>query len=734
MLTRRRGRPAAALARAAVALVLALAGAGAASGAAAEDAAAAGPVETVPAPAATTVTLVTGQRLLAGMTGHQVTGYRLLPQEGPAATLVTFGGRGGDTYAVPADALPEVGRRLDPSLFDVTALARRSAGGGTPLELSFAAGAVPAAPPGVRLTSVTGSTATGVLDPGSAAAFGRAVRERRLPRGLESVRPAGTGTPARPDFPLHTLRISARGLSGEPGNTPLGSIVLNTDDVSRFGTVVPVDDGEGSVQVPAGHYAVYTLFVDRAADGSESAWREVTRDATVAEDGQGTTVTVEEAAADRRVTVGTPRPATADILKLTWFRTGPSGNVSFDSVQVGSPATVPVYVNAQPATTGSRYVVQWGGAAPDGGAYRYDLAFGSADVPAEQSFRAEPGELATAVHRFSADPAAGGAPGSLYVLPVDDFTRAVEAAGATVLPPPADQGRQAMPGSRTEYLGTADGGGWAFGTATARLDTFDSDVLTFAPGATRTVDWGHGPLAPALGAHHDQQLHPCTACAGGGQATLYLPTGDSEPDHVGALAADTSFTLDRDGTRLVDAPDVIGAQVPAGDGPADYRAVLGTDRSAAGAGQSVRTRTELSFHDPGQGADPRLVLPPDVPCPAAACRIMPALTLTYRLDTGPSNTGVPDAVQSLDLTVGHLSYDDRGSRSPVTSAGVSVSFDGGATWQPAALTGGTGTYHATWRNTGATAPSIRVTAADAAGGTITQTVTAAYGIAPGSTR
>lgn len=738
MLTRRRGRPTPALARAAVALALALATAGAAggaaSGAADADAAptAAGPVATVPAPVARTVALVTGQRLRVGMTGRQVTGYRMLPQDGPGGTLVSFGGGGGDTYAVPADVLPEVGRRLDLSLFDATALARRStAGGGTPLELAFTAGTPPAAPPGVRLTSVAGSTATGVLDPGSAPAFGRAVRERRLPRTLESVRLGGT--PARPAFPLHTLRISARGLSGEPGNTPLGSIVLNIDDVSRFGTVVPVENGEGSVQVPAGHYAVYTLFVDRDADGADTAWREVAQDATVTEDGPDTTVAVDEGSADRRVTVSTPRPAVADVLKLTWFRTGSAGNVTFDSVQIANPSSVPVYVNAQPADpAGSRYVVQWGGAAPDG-TYRYDLAFGSDDVPGQQSFRAEPGELATAVHRFSADPAAGGAPGSLYVLPVDDFTRAVEAAGETVLPPPVDQGRQAMPGTRTEYVGTADGGGWAFGTVTARLDTFDADTLTFAPGTTRTVDWGHGPLAPGLGTHRDQQLHPCTACAGDGQFLLYLPTGDSEPDHLGGVTADTSFTLYRDGAQIVDEPDVIGAQVPAA-GPASYRAVLDTDRGAAGAGQSVRSRTELAFHDPGPGADPGLDLPADVPCPVAGCRVMPALTLAYRLDTDLSNTGVQDAAQGMDLTVGHLSYDGRGSHAAVTSAAVSVSFDGGATWQPAALTGSAGTYHATWQNTGTAAPSLRVTATDGAGGSIAQTVTAAYGLAPGSTR
>jgi hypothetical protein len=688
MRTRIRGRAAPALAVAAA--VVAAAGAAPPAGAAQSGAAqsgavraaaaqAAAQVATVPAPLARTVELPTGQRLLVGMTGDRVTGYRMLPGPGAGSTLLSFGAGDGDTYVVPAEAVGDIGTRLDLSLFDVTALARQ-----------------------------------------------------------DTAKPA-----ARPHYPLHTLRISATGLPGAPADTPLGSIVLNTDDTTRFGTVVPVEDGEGTVQVPAGHYAVYTLFVDRDADGDETAWRQVVQDATVADGGDGaTTVSAQESAADTPVTVSTPRPATADVLKLTWFRTGASGNVTFDSLQVGSPDTVKAYVNARPEQTGggSRYVVQWGGASPaaaDGAAadepYRYDLAFGSDDVPDRQAYRADPGQLATVVQRFSADPAAGGDFGTLYVLPVNDETRAVEAGGQSVLPPPVDSSRQAMPGTRTEYVGTADGGAWAYSVVTPQLDTFESDIQTLAPGSTRTVDWGHGPLAPNLGVHRDQQLRMCTACAGDGQLDLYLPTADSEPDHIGSVDADYTFTLYRNGEQVVSAPDVVGARgVPGADGPADYRAVLDADRTAAGAGQSVTTRTEVAFHDPGPG-DPQLALPADVPCPATGCRIMPALTLGYRLDSDQSNTSAL-AEQTMDLTVGHLSYDGRGSRAAITSAAVSVSFDGGATWRPAALTGGAGSYHAVWENTGGGAPALRVTATDEAGGSITQTVTAAYGLAQGSIR
>jgi hypothetical protein len=112
---------------------------------------------------------------------------------------------------------------------------------------------------------------------------------------------------------------------------------------------------------------------------------------------------------------------------------------------------------------------------------------------------------------------------------------------------------------------------------------------------------------------------------------------------------------------------------------------------------------------------------------------MPALTLNYRLDTDQSNASALSE-QTMHLTVGHLSYDGHGSHAAITSAAVSVSFDGGTTWQQATLTGSAGSYDATWKNTGTTAPVLKVTAEDAAGGSITQTITDAYGIAPGSAR
>jgi hypothetical protein len=89
-------------------------------------------------------------------------------------------------------------------------------------------------------------------------------------------------------------------------------------------------------------------------------------------------------------------------------------------------------------------------------------------------------------------------------------------------------------------------------------------------------------------------------------------------------------------------------------------------------------------------------------------------------------------VQVLNLGVGHVSYDGQGSRAPIKTASVQVSFDAGTTWQQAAVAGAAGNYVALWPNKPGTSPSIRVTATDANGGAITQTITNAYTVGSAS--
>jgi len=164
--------------------------------------------------------------------------------------------------------------------------------------------------------------------------------------------------------------------------------------------------------------------------------------------------------------------------------------------------------------------------------------------------------------------------------------------------------------------------------------------------------------------------------------------------------------------------------------PTTYRAVLDNDLTGVpGFSQSTVTHTDLTVqYRPGTTP----ALPAQDFCigqtPTTPCTILPALDLNYQLATDESNTS-HSPVQVLGLHVGHATFDGVGSRSRITSVSVSVSFDGGTTWQPAAVLGGNGSYAATWRNQAGASPTLKVTAADAAGDSIAQTISNAYTIA-----
>jgi len=153
--------------------------------------------------------------------------------------------------------------------------------------------------------------------------------------------------------------------------------------------------------------------------------------------------------------------------------------------------------------------------------------------------------------------------------------------------------------------------------------------------------------------------------------------------------------------------------------------------------QSTATHTDLTFRYT-LGLDPSNTLPSGYICSddggvtvTAPCQVLPVMSLNYQLAADLHNTSAAPE-QTMRLTVGHLSYGGHGSHAPITSARVSVSFDGDKTWVPALVAGFAGHYTVCWQNpvsAAGTSPELKVTATDALGGSITQTITAAYTIA-----
>lgn len=102
------------------------------------------------------------------------------------------------------------------------------------------------------------------------------------------------------------------------------------------------------------------------------------------------------------------------------------------------------------------------------------------------------------------------------------------------------------------------------------------------------------------------------------------------------------------------------------------------------------------------------------------------MTLSYRVAALGLDGSAPAGRQALHVTAGHL---QDAHAVPVTGASVSVSFNGGKTWQAAHVSGHGGHYTATFAAPAGAKVTLRTRATDAAGGSITETITSAYQVA-----
>jgi hypothetical protein len=719
---------------------------------------------------ARTVTLITGERVTASQTGgtnaYVVTGIGSGPEAYTSYTLA-----GGDHYVIPAEAAPYLNSLLSPSLFDVTALANEGSTDDAriPVDLTFAAGATAAAPPGVTLTSTSttasGASATGYLTAASGAAFAAGLRAA-IGADVAAGRPAGSTAPfgglasmslagastaptpassIAPHYVLHTLQIDGTDPTGAPAN--LDVLLMNTDSYASENDFLPIVNGVARIEVPAGDYAIAATSYAYNAEGVTTAAFDVVDDAFTVPDTSGTTTTVQVDArtATTLVSAGaTPLPSTPQYTSTTWLRQDATGaSEGLDNFASGG---VPMYVDPQPVPSigSTRFVVQFGATGPSTGPqYRYDTAFDEDGIPADETYPILPSRLATVHQDFYTDPATAPAEQTFETIAMDRYTDEEGDLYAVA----------GVSGPVTDYTGTADGGTWLDGVFTSNYIIVVGDRHTYTAGRSYTDDWTRGPLAPNLGQYSDSSVFDdyCHGCAAGSDLTIgYNVLGDSEPDHY----AITNFggetgdeTLYANGTEVFSQQDADGVDVTGiPTGTTTWREVFDTKllspvfdpspQSPAAVSQSTATHTDLTFrYTPGTDI-PSSSLPSSYSCNAdglfsAPCQVLPILTLNYRLAANDENTSA-SPIQTLQLTVGHLSYDGHGSHAPITSASVSVSFDGGTTWRPAALLGLDGHYTAIWANPASAAgssPELRVSATDAVGGSITQTVTAAYTVA-----
>ena len=275
---------------------------------------------------------------------------------------------------------------------------------------------------------------------------------------------------------------------------------------------------------------------------------------------------------------------------------------------------------------------------------------------------------------------------------------------------------------------------------------------TFTPGERVTENWGAFPLHVApnvnlIGARNPDPFLLVSAARTGNKLGFYLtPFSENQPGYTGSgylpiphVKVSGRYEIDENGKMIASGdpahPETVngefGAVVTVSPRPSVIRLLLTAQRSGAGYPLSSASRTVWtwrSVHEAGS------TVPAGWYCPTSfrsaisftrSCAAEPMMTLRYAI-AGLSLDGSTTAGrQVLHVTAGHLPL---AKATAVTSAAVSVSFDGGKTWHPATVTGHDGSYTATFTAPAGAKVSLRTSASDAAGGSITETLMNAYQI------
>jgi hypothetical protein len=234
----------------------------------------------------------------------------------------------------------------------------------------------------------------------------------------------------------------------------------------------------------------------------------------------------------------------------------------------------------------------------------------------------------------------------------------------------------------------------------------------FLPGQRLTDDWGAYPLHPVpfvkLGQVAFARPVTVSASRAGDVLGLAMTTfGDNTPGHDGGAAnppfkATGSYRIDQNGTRIAGGalPHFAGfAHVAATLSPARslIRFVLNAAEPASLNPLSTSNRTVWTWwsaHESGA------TLPPGWLCTVKAnrsCAAQPLLMLRYGVVGLGLDGSASPGQQVIRLSVGHLQL---ARPAPITRAALSVSFDGGKTWQAARMAGSKGAYAAVFPRPG----------------------------------
>lgn len=704
-----------------------------------------------PPPQSVVVGLLSGERVLIGPgEGLQ---RQLTPMPPPGTSIATpmrVLRLPGHTYAVPTALAPVVGNILDLSLFDLDQLARHP---DRPLgvRLTFRPHAKTATVPGVVITARNGRTATGVVTPRSSLQLHRALRStssRALFRNLSRLttlpvlgaRPSNVGPQPsqgiRRRFPMRTLTLRVRNASGGPfdwgWNNAFGGIV-NVDNAKRFsGTLSFNLHGVAKVSVPDGHYYIDISVYDANEPG---VTREVIRNTvTVRAD---RTVILDAAKATVQITGTADQPTVGRMWGMAYGRTDAPRKGGAGGLLIGSP-DYPVFVTPFKASNfGTALLGAFAQLVPsvNSEAWSYDLFefLGDHIGPSPIVLTGDRSQLET-VHDRLYSPIAG-TQGS--------FARTLGNTDTVIMSVPL---LVRTPGEHTSYVSTSPGVQFGGGYLAPHNSSGPwppqqlGQLRDAVPGATSSVDWGKGPTHISWPEYDIGPFTECAACASAaGNLTLFsFPYGDSDPSHVGwPYPLDTNqggnWTATNGGVLLAQglgSPSIWGGFTTVfGSNIAidatTYGAIVGSATPSV-----VTSHWEVPVSTISQAAPAHWWCWP-FPFGGGGCTVIPFIRVDYDLPLSWDNSA-PSGPFAGKIRISQI---DR--TQPVTglSCSIAASYDGGTSWSTApTVSDGTTTCDFTLQLPPATgAPhdvALRVSASDAAGRVVTETITAAFTVAP----
>ncbi|HEY1641322.1 MAG TPA: hypothetical protein VGG35_11590 [Streptosporangiaceae bacterium] len=702
--------------------------------------------------------LVTGDQLTIRSQGSR----RLIADHAAAQGDPMISMRHGSAITeIPAAALPYLGRGLSPALFQVSALEKAESGGRLPVRVRFS-GSLPQIP-GLTVTSSGPGAASGYLTAASAPAFGAALLRQYAadhdsgrygtdglfghgvsitPAGAGPVAAARTGPAAvHPAFKMHTLTVHGTNLAGKP-DTGDDVFVVNADSIARFSGLSENDNfffhGAAKFSMPAGHYwAIATFF--RFTNSGGSLRMVVVPQFRVA--GARSVLRIAEKSASSKITMSTPRPAqdfqsTFEVAR----RSAHGGTYSF-SEGWGDPLSAWVNTTTRKPTVGSlrTFTSAMLLSPPKAAAsYAYNLDFpGPAGIIPPQHFTA--GKTARVTERYYQDKATGQSGWVTF-----GGTAAQLAFEFLEIAPIS------MPQVQTQYFTAAPKIMWQNQIWTNLFQFagfFTDDLRVYQPGQHQSQSWNRYPLHPAqdttLGG--EAAVFPTFTSAArlGNRLELnQTPWSDNQFGHLGgsfysngSAATTGRYAVQQNGKLIAHGNAVNGVPfIKLSAKPSVITYTLSASRSGGGFFRlSPSSTTAWTWHSK---RDPAATVPKAWICGyefvgnqvklIRACAVQSLLTLQYLVRGEGLNGLTQPGPQTISLHVGHIQL---GGSAAITAATARVSFNDGDSWSPATVTAhGKGQYTITYNAPAGVDVSLKVTASDAKGSSVTETLIRGYGV------